>query len=124
MDEEFGVSRYKLLHIEWINCKVPLYSTGNYIQYPVINHNGKGKKQTKTQLGLAKTCKIQNVLPVDPIGGSDGKEFACSAGDPSLICGLERSPGEGNAYPLQYSCWRIPCTEESGGLQSMESQRI
>ena len=26
--------------IEWIN-KVLLYSTGNYIQYPVINHNGK-----------------------------------------------------------------------------------
>ena len=24
-----------------INNKVPLYSTGNYIQYPVINHNGK-----------------------------------------------------------------------------------
>ena len=24
-----------------INNKVPLYSTGNYIQYPIINHNGK-----------------------------------------------------------------------------------
>ena len=40
IDWEFGVSRYKLLYIEWIN-KVLLYSTGNYIQYPVINHNGK-----------------------------------------------------------------------------------
>ena len=40
MDWEFGISRYKLLYIEWIN-KVLLYSTGNYIQYPVINHNGK-----------------------------------------------------------------------------------
>ena len=28
-----------LLHIEWIN-KVPLYSTENYIQHPLINHNG------------------------------------------------------------------------------------
>ena len=27
--------------LEWINNKVLLYSTGNYIQYPVINHNGK-----------------------------------------------------------------------------------
>ena len=26
---------------EWINNKVLLYSTGNYIQYLVINHNGK-----------------------------------------------------------------------------------
>ena len=31
----------KLLSIGWINNKVLLYSTGNYIQYPVINHNGK-----------------------------------------------------------------------------------
>ena len=38
---EFGISRCKLLHIRWINNKVLLYSTGNYIQYPVINHNGK-----------------------------------------------------------------------------------
>ena len=41
MDWEFGISRYKLLHIEWINNEVLLYSPGNHIQYPVINHNGK-----------------------------------------------------------------------------------
>ena len=35
---------------------------------------------------------------------SDGKESACNAGDPSAIPGLERSPGEGNGNPLQYSC--------------------
>ena len=28
-------------YIEWIHNKALLYSTGNYIQYPVINHNGK-----------------------------------------------------------------------------------
>ena len=31
VDWEFGISRYKLLYIDWINNKVPLYSTGNYI---------------------------------------------------------------------------------------------
>ena len=36
-------------------------------------------------------------------GGSDGKESACKAGDLGLIPGLERSPGEGNGKPLQYS---------------------
>ena len=41
MEWEFGVSRYKLLYIEWINNKVLLYSIGNYIQCPVINHNGR-----------------------------------------------------------------------------------
>ena len=37
-------------------------------------------------------------------GGSDGKESACNAGDPGLIPGSGRSPGEGNGNPLQYSC--------------------
>ena len=42
-------------------------------------------------------------LPGFP-GGSDGKESACNSGDLGLIPGLGRSPGEGNGYPLQYSC--------------------
>ena len=33
------------IYIEWINDKVLLYSTGNYIQYPVIKHNGKEYKK-------------------------------------------------------------------------------
>ena len=41
MDWEFGISRCKLVYIEWINSKVLLYSTGNYIQYPMLNHKGK-----------------------------------------------------------------------------------
>ena len=39
------------------------------------------------------------MLSVSFPGGSDGKEAACNAGDP----GSERSPGEGNGNPLQYS---------------------
>ena len=39
-DWEFVVSRCKLLYVGWINNKVLLYSIGNYIQYPVIKHNG------------------------------------------------------------------------------------
>ena len=35
-------------------------------------------------------------------GGSAGKESTYNAGDLGLIPGLERSPGEGNDYPLQY----------------------
>jgi len=41
-------------------------------------------------------------------GGSDGKEFACNAGDLGSILGSGRSSGEGNGYPVQYSSWRIP----------------
>ena len=35
-------------------------------------------------------------------GGSDGKESASNVGDLGLILGLERSPGEGKGYSLQY----------------------
>ena len=37
-------------------------------------------------------------------GGSDGKASTCNAGDPGSIPVSERSPGEGNGNPLQYSC--------------------
>ena len=40
-DWEFGVSRCKLLNIGWKNNKALLHSTGDYIQYPKINHYGK-----------------------------------------------------------------------------------
>ena len=36
-------------------------------------------------------------------GGSAGKESTCIVGDLGSIPGLERSPGEGKGYPLQYS---------------------
>ena len=41
-------------------------------------------------------------------GGSKDKPSACYAGDPGLILGLGRSPGEGNGNPLQYSCLENP----------------
>ena len=37
-------------------------------------------------------------------GGSDGKVFACNAGDLDSVPGSGRSPGEGNGNPLQYAC--------------------
>ena len=39
-----GLADVKLLYMEWINNKVLLYSMGNYIQYPMINHNEKNKR--------------------------------------------------------------------------------
>ena len=36
-------------------------------------------------------------------GDSASKESTCNVGDLGSIPGLERSPGEGNSYPLRYS---------------------
>ena len=77
--------------------------------------------------GFGRSSGKQNGYPLQYScgfpGGSDGKESAGNAGDPGLIPGLGRSPGEGNGNPLQFA-WRIPLTEEPGGLQSMGSQRV
>ena len=57
-------------------------------------------------------------------GGSDGKASACNAGDPGWIPGLGRSPGEGNGQHSSILAWKIPWTEEPGGLQSMGLQEL
>ena len=44
--------------------------------------------------------------------------------DMGLIPGLGRSPGEGMATHSSILAWRIPWTEEPGGLQSMGLQRV
>ena len=41
IDGEFGVSRCKLLHLEWISNEVLLYSTGNYVQSLGLEHGGR-----------------------------------------------------------------------------------
>ena len=48
-------------------------------------------------------------------GSSDGKASAYNAGDPGSIPGSERSPGEGNGNPLQYSCLENPPPSVEGG---------
>ena len=57
-------------------------------------------------------------------GGSDGKESTCSAGDLGWILGWEDPLEKGMAIHSSILAWRMPRTEDAGGLQSMESQRI
>ena len=57
-------------------------------------------------------------------GGSDGKESGCSARDLGLILGPKDPLEKEMATHCSILVWRIPWTEESGGLQSMGSQRV
>ena len=52
----------------------------------------------------AKVFEVRSFLT----GGSDAKASACNVGDPGLIPGSGRSPGEGNGNPFQYSCLESP----------------
>ena len=45
-----------------------------------------------------------------------GKNPPANTGDSGSIPGLERFPEEGNGNPLHILVWRIPGTEEPGGL--------
>ena len=51
--------------------------------------------------------------------GSDDKESACNAGDPALIPGQEDPLEKEMATHCNILAWRIPWTEEPGGLQFM-----
>ena len=57
-------------------------------------------------------------------GGSVVKNLPANAGDADSIPGWGRSPGGGNGNPLQYSYLKNSMDKESGGLQSMGSQRV
>ena len=57
-------------------------------------------------------------------GGSDGKESACNLGDPGSIPDRKYTLEKGMATHSSILAWRIPWTEEPGGLLSVGSQRI
>ena len=57
-------------------------------------------------------------------GALDGTESACNAGDLDLISELGKYPVEAMATHSTILVWRIPCTEEPGGLQSIGSQTV
>ena len=93
------------------------------------------KWQTTDSLaGKEPACNAENPSSIPGLGRSAGEgidyslqyswsslvtqlvKTACNAGDLGLIPGLGRSAGEGNGNLLQYLAWRIPRTEEPGGL--------
>ena len=57
-------------------------------------------------------------------GGSEVKASASNAGDPGSIPGLEDHLEKKTATHSSILAWRIPWTEEPGGLQSTGLQRV
>ena len=73
-----------------LNCSVVCLTLGNPMDRSLPDLTVHGISQAKILESLvAQTVK---------------RLSACNVGDPSLIPGLGRSPGEGNGNPLQYSC--------------------
>ena len=57
-------------------------------------------------------------------GGSDGKESACSAGDPGLIPGWKNPLEKGMATHCSILVWEIPWTEEPGGYNPLGCKKL
>ena len=101
-----------------------LSALGNLREQNLQPQNVSLCKEDSFRLNIFKKKMTQSFsyyLP-DFFGGYDGKEPACNAGDSDSIPGLGRSPGEGNGYPLQYSC--LENSMDRGAWQSMRSQRV
>ena len=82
-------------------------SPGEGNSYP-LQYSGLENSMDCIVHGVAETDTTERLsLSLSP-GGSDGKESTCNARDLDLIPWLGRSPGEGNSYPLQYSCLENP----------------
>ena len=60
--------------------------------------------------------QLLEVCLLDFSGGSDDKESACNVGDSGSIPESGRSPEKGMATHSSILAWRIPWTEEPGGL--------
>ena len=74
--------------------------------------------------GRCRTIKILHETWGFP-SGSDCRESVCNVGDSRSIPGSGKSPGEGNGYPLQYSCLENSMVRGAWqGIQPLESQRV
>jgi len=96
MNWDFGVSGWKLLCLEWINNKILVYSTGNYIQPPGIKYNQKECMYMYNR-DYQVALEVKNL----PANARDIK-------DKSLISGSGRSPGGGSGTHSSILAWRIP----------------
>ena len=116
-DKEFRIMIVKM--IENLENKMELQI--NSLETRIEKRQGMYNKDLEEIKESIMNNTINEIENTAPVMKHLGKESACSAGDPGLIPGLGRSPGEGNGNPLQY-----PCLENltDRGLQSMGSQRV
>ena len=79
---------------------------------------------SKHFLYFCKAFSIFPVLLICPYSGSDSKESACNAGDWVWSLGWEDTLEKGMDTHSSIIVWRIPQTEEPGGLESMGHKEL
>ena len=85
---------------------------------------GDGDSRGRQLWSQSTVCRCLLGVALDFPGGSDGKESVCSVEDLGLIPGLGRPLEKEMAIHSSILAWKIPCTEEPDGLQSIRLQRV
>ena len=71
LDWEFGVSRCKLFHLEWINNELVLYSIGNYVQSLGMEHDVRWYEKKNAYMCMTRslcfTAEIDTTLKINYI---------------------------------------------------------
>ena len=100
-----GSSVHGILQARILEWRWP-FSSPEYPPNPGIEPESPASPTLQTDSLSAETSEKPEDLILEQgfPHSSVGKESACNAGDPGLIPGLGRSPGEGNGNTLQYSC--------------------
>ena len=102
-------------------CGGSLGTLDNFLSIFVrITHQGKKGKNYTWNLGYCYSFRKEDWLP----RWLSGKESACDAGDWVWSLGQENRLEKEMATYSSILAWRIPWTQELGGLQSMGSQRV
>ena len=90
-----------------------LYFLNNACVVGLLNHFPTNGSQSHCQASPGIQNEINASYQCFFPNGSDDKDSVCNAGDLGSIPGLRRFPGEGNGYPLQYSCLKISMDREA-----------
>ena len=119
---------FYLLWPHWVVCGILVPRSGNK-PWPLPHPQMQWKRGGPPTGPPGKSPQVtligsQGCDPLSYTGGSDGKESACDARDLGSIPGLRRSLEESVVTLSSILAWRIPWTEEPGGLQSMGLQRV
>ena len=100
------------------------WKSEHFLKYASVLSRYPGRFSASCMNRFCKYPGTKSHIPTAWLGhprGPRGKEFAASDGEAGSIPGSGRPPGGGHGQHPSILAWRVPWTEEPGGLQSMRS---
>ena len=110
-----------------MDCSLPVSSVHGILQARILEWVAIPFPGDLPYLGIeprSPALEADSLLSEPQTGSTSGKESACNAGDLVQFQGQEDPLGKEMAIHSSILAWRIPWTEELGGLQSMGLQRV